>query len=97
VGRRCLGLGKEKVRWRLERKRKCRRSDIDYMVERDGNARKWMVEEGKMVEIFGLGEKKSNGYAIVTLGCKKIRVGNGCKCNISHSKYIRYLMICIKN
>jgi hypothetical protein len=52
VGRRCLGLEKEKGRRRLERKRKCRRSEIDdCVVERDGNARKRMVEEGKMAEI----------------------------------------------
>jgi hypothetical protein len=62
VGRRCLGLGKDKGRQRLERKRKCRRSEIDCVVERDGNGRKTVAvaaavaEEGKLAEIAsGLG------------------------------------------
>ncbi|XP_059452814.1 uncharacterized protein LOC132183400 [Corylus avellana] len=62
VGRRCLGLGKEKGRQRLERKRKCRRSEIDCVVERDGNGRKTTAvaeEEGKMAEIAsGFGEEE---------------------------------------
>jgi hypothetical protein len=51
-----------------------------------------MVEEGKMAEISGLGEKKkerkSSGYVVAMLGCKKMGVGNGCKCSISHLELI---------
>jgi hypothetical protein len=56
VGRRCLGLGKEKGRRRLERKRKCRRSEIDCVVERDGNVRNIWVgrkkKEKKVVDML---------------------------------------------
>ncbi|XP_041003251.1 uncharacterized protein LOC121248762 [Juglans microcarpa x Juglans regia] len=45
VGRRCLGLGRKKGQ-RPEMKRKCKRSEGDCVVERDGNVRKRREVEG---------------------------------------------------
>lgn len=72
VGRRCLGLGRKKGQ-RLEKRRKCKRSDSDCVVlERDGNMGKTRVVEGMTEIASGFGEEERTGSACARFEAERV-------------------------
>lgn len=54
MGRRCLGLGKRK----LEMKRKCKKNESEFVIERDGSLRNGRADEGTSDILYGVGEEE---------------------------------------